>query len=156
MTVAFLLFSACTSITTTPLFFATMKKIALHIPFPLQYKYKSDEDEGINISEQVQTTEGHLQQAEETTIVSFTLEHPFSKVRIPVVHYLSSVEIDLDNFLTDRLIELAEDDYVFKGDYVRFLKTGGTQTWELAARIKGSLNKRNIGSISCPAMQSLL
>jgi hypothetical protein len=54
------------------------------------------------------------------------------------------------------LIELAEDDYVFKGNYVRFLKTGGSETWELAARIKGSLDKENLYVISCPAMYPLI
>ncbi|MBY0479201.1 MAG: hypothetical protein K2Q24_16250 [Chitinophagaceae bacterium] len=133
-----------------------MNKAVLHIPFLLQFKYKGDEDDIYKGTRQVLTTEGHLQQDAETTIISFTLEHPFSKVNIPVVHDLSSMEIDLDNLLTDRLIEIAEDDYLFKGTYVRFLETGGTETWDLAARIKGSLDKENIVAISCPPMQPLL
>lgn len=132
-----------------------MNKAVLHIPFLLQYKYKADEDDVYTADGQVLTTEGHLQQDAETTIISFSLEHPFSKVKIPVVHDLSSMEIDLDNLLTDRLIELGEDDYLFKGSYVRFLKTGGTETWELAARIKGSLDNRNIVFISCPTIPCL-
>lgn len=134
-----------------------MKKAALSIPFLLQYKYRAYDGVRHQSPGQVQTTQGYLQQEGETTLLSFTLEHPFTDFTIPVVHELSSREIDLDHFITEeRLIELAEDDYVFKGNYMRFLKTGGSETWELAARIKGSLDKENIVVISCPIVQPLL
>ncbi|XVJ65898.1 MAG: hypothetical protein HEQ40_06965 [Lacibacter sp.] len=134
-----------------------MKKAALSIPFLLQYKYRAYDGVRHQSPGQVQTTRGYLQQEGETTLLSFTLEHPTTKLKISVVHDLSSREIDLDHFITEeRLIELAEDDYVFKGNYVRFLKTGGSETWELAARIKGSLDKENLYVISCPAMYPLI
>jgi hypothetical protein len=136
-----------------PFSLPSMKKEVLHIPFLLQYKYEVDEDDESKATGQVRSTEGHLKQDKETTVLSFTLEHPFSELKIPVVHELSSREIDLVNFITEeRLIELAEHDYLFKGNYVRFLKMGGTETWELAARIKGCLGKENIVTIGCPPL----
>lgn len=141
-----------------PLFILhSMKKAALSIPFLLQYKYRGDDGIRDQSPGQVQTTKGYLQQEGETTLLSFTLEHPTTKLKIPVIHDSSSREIDLDHFISEeRLIEIAENDYLFKGNYVRFLKMGGTETWELAARIKGSLDKENIVVISCPPIHSLL
>lgn len=127
-----------------------------NISTQLQLKYAGNEAGYFNYPQTKQTVNAFIEQHKEKTILSFELQYPGLEKTISVVHDLSSRQLDLDHFISEeRLIEIAEDDFLLKGNYCLFLPEGGFESWDFAARIHGSLDKEHLRFISCPVMKPL-
>ncbi len=121
------------------------------INIQVQLKYTGNEAGQFNYPQVLQTVNGIVKKDEHQTAILFDLYYPGLEKKLRVIHNLRGHQLDLDHFISmSRLIEIAKDDFLFKGSYTWFQPQGGFESWDMAIRIKGCLDKKQIHFIGHP------